>query len=180
MEPKKSNMKTIHSLTRLFLLLAVTAGCNVMAYAQDGTKSKKADKAALIQNIVEAQNYVFRAQMALPMSGRSRQLTSEYNLQVGRDTVVAYLPYFGRAYSAPIGNTDGGINFLSKDFDYQKNERKKGGWEIVIKPRDYKEVQQMTLSISTDGYASLQVTSTNRQPISFNGYVTEKRIKKHK
>ena len=167
-------------ITKLFLVLAVVAGSNTVAHAQDGAKSKKTDKATLVKNMVEAQDYVFVAQSALPMSGRVRQLTSEYDLQIGKDTIVAYLPYFGRAYVAPIGSNDGGINFLSKDFDYQKADRKKGGWDISIKPRDAKDVQQLTLNISSDGYASLQVTSNNRQAISFNGYIAEKKVKKSK
>ena len=36
---------------------------------------------------------------------------------------------------------------------------------------------RLTLDVSSDGYASLQVTSNNRQPISFNGYVTERKKK---
>jgi hypothetical protein len=38
----------------------------------------------------------------------------------------------------------------------------------------------MQLTISEDGYATLQVTSTNRQPISFSGYVMEIKEKKTK
>jgi len=39
---------------------------------------------------------------------------------------------------------------------------------------DPKGVQSMRLNISPDGYASLQVTSLNRDPISFNGTIEEK------
>jgi hypothetical protein len=65
----------------------------------------------------------------------------------------------------------GGIKFTSKDFDYTATPRTKGGWDVQIKPKDYRDVQQLNLRISEDGYASLQVTSTSRQTISFNGYI---------
>jgi hypothetical protein len=63
------------------------------------------------------------------------------------------------------------MDFTTKDFDYSTTPQKKGGWIVTIKPKDYKEVQQMTLNISSDGYASLQVISTNRQAISYNGVI---------
>ena len=141
------------------------------AYAQDTKKDKDAEKMAAIKNLVDSQNYVFIAQSAMPMSGRVRQLTPDFDMKVTKSSIVSYLPYFGRAYTAPIDPTQGGLQFTSKDFDYTTKPRTKGGWDVQIKPKDYRDVQQMSLSISSTGYATLQVTSTNRQPISFNGYI---------
>ena len=114
------------------------------------------------------------------MGGRFRQLTTEYTVKVSKDTVISDLPYFGRSYSADIGNSEGGIHFTSTNFEYQITERKKGGWDITIKFKDVKDAQQFSFSVFDSGSASLQVTSTNKQPISFNGYVSEKKNKKSK
>ena len=146
------------------LLLIVALGLGVAARAQ--SKDTKA--------LVESQNFVFKAQTALPMGGRSRNLTGDYDLRVSKDAVVSYLPYFGRAYVAPIDPSKGGIEFTSKDFSYTSVPGKKDGWTVTIKPRDYKDVQQLILSISSEGYASLQVVSTSRQAISFNGVIAGK------
>ncbi|MHA4806557.1 DUF4251 domain-containing protein [Flavitalea flava] len=148
--------------------------------AQSTKQDKQAAKETAIKNLVDSQSYVFKAQSAMPMSGRTRQLTSDYDLKVTKSSIICYLPYFGRAYSAPIDPTQGGIQFTSKDFDYTVTARKKGGWDVQIKPKDKRDVQQLSLSISQDGYASLQVTSTNRQMISFNGYITAIKQKKNK
>jgi len=48
----------------------------------------------------------------------------------------------------------------------------------VIKPHDTQDTRLMSLSVSETGYASLQVISNNRQPITFNGYITEKKTKR--
>ena len=112
------------------------------------------------------------------MSGRTRQLTPDYDLRVSKTEITSYLPYFGRAYTPPIDPSRGGIQFTSKDFDYTATPRKKGGWDVTIKPKDYQDVQQMSLNISASGYATLQVTSSSRQPISFNGYIKAPRVKK--
>jgi hypothetical protein len=165
--------------TFLLFILAFVSQSSLL-YAQSAKADKQAEKTAAIKNMVDSQNYVFKAQSAMPMSGRTRQLTSDYDLKVTKSEVVSYLPYFGRAYTAPIDPTQGGIQFTSKDFDYTVAARKKGGWDIQIKPKDYRDVQQLSLSITESGYATLQVTSTNRQPISFNGYVTAIQTRKKK
>jgi hypothetical protein len=112
------------------------------------------------------------SQTAIPMSGRIRQLTSDYDLKVSRKALESYLPYFGRAYEAPIDPSEGGIKFVSKDFDYKASEKKKGGWEILIKPRDTRDIQQLQFNISENGNAVLQVSLNSKQPITFNGYIT--------
>ena len=128
--------------------------------------------ASAIKNMIDSGNYVFQAQSALPMSGRVRQLTTDYyTLKVSPEKITSDLPYFGRAYTAPIDPTQTGLQFTTKDFDYKITPRKKEGWNIVIKPKDYKEVQTLQLTISSAGYATLQVISANRQTISFNGIV---------
>jgi hypothetical protein len=138
-------------------------------------QNKKEKKAAEIKNIVEARNYVFKAQTALPTSGNTRQLTSDFDLQVSKDTIVSDLPYFGRAYTAPLHPSEGPLRFTSTDFQYIATDRKKGGWDITITPKDLQDPRQLTMSIFENGTASVVVTSYNRQPISFNGYVTSKR-----
>jgi len=148
------------------LLLALLLPAGIMAQKKDSIK------AAAIREAVTNQQYTFKAQTASPLAGRLRQLTTEYDLKVSKEQIVAYLPYFGRAYSAPLDPSKGGIQFTSKDFDYKLTERKKGGWNVSIKTKDLAEAQQMELTIFSDGTASLQATSTNRQSISFSGYIT--------
>ena len=148
----------------IFLLLMTVS---FAGFSQD----KKNDKALQVKESVENQHYIFVAQTALPLQGRVRQLTTDYTLKVSKDTVIADLPYFGRAYSAPIGTSGGGIQFTSTKFEYTSTERKKGGWSISIKPKESQDVRELSLSISENGYASLQVISNNRQAISFNGYL---------
>lgn len=148
----------------LLLLLSVTIAVTTNA------QEKKEDK---IKRIVAEQNYVFVAQFVNPQNGRTRSLnTLDYTVTIKKDSVVSYLPYFGRAYSAPINPSAGGITFTSTKFDYV-NSPKGSKWQILIKPKDASDVQQMYLDIFDNGNATLQVTSTNRQGISYNGYITE-------
>src|ERR1044071_8700908 len=79
-----------------------------------------------------------------------KALSSEYDLRLLGDSVVAYLPYFGRAYAATYGSGDGGIKFTSTQFEYTAKTRKKG-WDITIAPKDGSDVRQLFLSVSPNG-----------------------------
>ncbi len=148
------------------------------ASAQTSRQEKKAAEQAAVKNMVDNNHFYFVAQYALPMTGSSKFLTSTYDLKVTKDSIIAFLPYYGVAHMAPspAEANEGGIKFTSTDFAFTQKEAKKGGWQITIKPKDHnitnwRDVQQMTLDISKDGYASLSVISSNRDPISFQGNV---------
>lgn len=162
-------MEKLQNILIRSLLVLVLAGSSTVINAQDLDKS-------VVQNFIQTKEFVFKAQTVLPMSGMSRQLTSEYDVKFLGDSMIAYLPYFGRAYSAGYGE-GGGFDFTSTKFEYKVKPRKKGGWDISIKPRDAKDVQALNFTVSENGYATLQITSNNRQPISYNGYLVERKRK---
>jgi hypothetical protein len=157
-----------YSIVKVSLLLITILGFSAAALAQNK------DPAA-VTAMVESKNFVFKAQFANPQSGRNRPLTSSYDLTVRPDSILSFLPYFGRAYSAPVNTSDAGIKFTSTDFGYTTEKRKKQRWDIAIKPQDVTGVQALNLTVFDNGNATLRVTSLNRQPISFNGYITEGR-----
>ena len=157
----------------VFLMLVVVSSA---MYAQEKKtkKERQQEQAEKVQKMVEAQEYKFVAQRAFPMSGRSIHLTSLYDLRVSKDTISAYLPYFGRAYVAPMNPSEGGIKFESTDFNYRLENAKKGGWIVLISIKDAKRRIEMVLNITASGSANLSVNDDTRQTISFNGNI-EKR-----
>ncbi|HZK64571.1 MAG TPA: DUF4251 domain-containing protein [Puia sp.] len=154
---------------RLFmpLLLLISAG----TFAQITKEEKKKAEYEKLSAIIEARQYTFVAQTATSMSGRSRQLTGIYTLKIHHDSLEADLPYFGRAYSATPGDTNGGINFSSTAFSYTIKNTKNGGWFVTIIPENKNKASKLDLSISGGGFGTLQVTSTNRDMISFYGNI---------
>lgn len=161
---KQLKNKLIKTFLGLFFLGLYTT----FAHAQDIDKTQ-------VKNFIESKEFVFKAQTVMPMSGGSRQLTTDYDVRFLGDSIISYLPYFGRSYTATYGSEGGGIDFTSTKFDYKVKARKKGGWDVTIKPSDVKEIQEMNFTISDNGSTSLRVTSTNRQPISFYGHVTNRK-----
>jgi hypothetical protein len=159
-------------MAALIMLVARTS------IAQDSAVNlKKSTTANAITSLVESKHFVFVPETVSPIGAASRSLNGEYDLVIAGDTLISTLPYFGRAYSAPANPSEGPLRFTTTNFDYKTNPRRRGGWDIQIKPKGV-NVQQMNLFIYENGFASVQVTSNNRQPISFSGHIEE--IKKRK
>ena len=151
-------MKTFNQLkiiATLILSIAFSVG-----YAQNTYKG-----------MVDAKNFVFKAQTANPMTGSPVQLSSGYDLTVSKDRITAYLPYFGRATTAPIDPADGGIKFSSQSYVYNVTDRKGGGWDVLIDFKDVPTVRSMTLTFFDNGTATLDVTSNQRDLITFRGKI---------
>jgi hypothetical protein len=162
-------MKKISVLISFFSIIILSASNSISA--QETKQAKEEKKEAHIKSLIDQQHYSFEAQTAIPIGMRTRQLTPGYKLSVRKDTVEAYLPYYGKAYTATIGSSDGGINFKTTDFTYTSTPAKKGGWNITINLKKAGDTRQIMLWISSAGYGSLQVISNNKQSISFSGYV---------
>lgn len=135
---------------------------------------KNDDKKIAFKNMIDSQYFVFEAQSATPMRGNFRNLTSEYEVTVTKDTLISNLPYFGRAYNSQYNPTKSSLDFTSTNFSYSVSPHKKNGWDIIIKPKDKTDILQYFFTVFDNGSASLTVTSNSRDPISFNGYVKKK------
>lgn len=175
-------------LKYLFSLVFVTSTLSLFAQTNKETTAKN----------IKARSYTFVANTAIPMSnmdvsrvlermpgnmnaGGSINLTgSQYDLRVTQDSIVAFLPYYGRAFTAPIDPNEGGIKFTSKDFTYKESISKKGAYTIQINTKDVKrDNYRLTLNVSQNGYATLIASGNNKQPITFNGILDEpKKIEK--
>lgn len=156
------------SALHLLIVLSVAIGLTMCGTAQ--TAAEKEAVAYEVNQRVNDFDFTFKATYAYPTGFRSIYLSPYYDVKVNSDTVRAYLPYYGRAYVAPMDPSKGGIKFTSTDFDYQVSPcRKKGNWQVNIRTRDTGREIFFFFDIWENGTARLSVTDTNRQPISFQG-----------
>jgi len=164
-----THIKYSRFLLIFFLLL--------FAFSHEGIaqqNKKSVSKKAAVKNMIDSQQFVFEAQSVTPLRGNFRSLTSSYDVTVTKDSLRSYLPYFGRAFNPPYNPSASPLDFTSTKFSYSFSSRKKNVWNIIIKPKDNSEIQQYLFTVFDNGRASLNVTSTSRDPILFNGYVREK------
>lgn len=162
----------------------------ITALALSGLSAAAQTGKATTAKIVEAKTYTFVARSVTPlniqdisgvlskmpgaMQGGTINLTETYyDVKVTPDSVVAYLPYYGRSFTAPINQDDSGVKFNSKKFEYKSKRGKKRGWDVVISTKDAKENYRLAFNITDEGYVSLSLNSNNKQSVTYQGYLKE-------
>lgn len=155
------------------LIIFTTLSILLLSCGTTKSAIEKAEQAKLYEEQFENLDFKFIADHAYPQSFQSVFLSSNYDVIVTPDTVTAYLPYFGRAYRAPMNTSDGGgIRFESIDFESEvENGRKDGEWLVTIRTRDTTRPFTLYFHLWTNGAARLDVNDPDRQPISFKGTI---------
>ena len=149
----------------LFLLLLMFWGCG-----SSQTAAEKERLALEVQEAVEQSSFRFEATYAYPTGYQSVYLSPYYDVTVSPDTVKAYLPYYGRAYRAPMDPREGGFQFASTDFTYSYGPgSRRGSWMAHITILDLARPVTFSFDIWENGSSRLVVNDFNRQSISFQG-----------
>ena len=149
------------------LLLWILATVSIPVSAQ--TKKEKREKLKeAVKEIIVSENYKITVNTAIPMSGRSVHLTSPYSISIQNDSIISYLPYYGRAYSIPYGGGDG-LNFKAPILEYTMKTTKRGSADIKFTARSPEDKFDFRVTVSESGYANIQVMMQNRQSITFYG-----------
>ena len=156
-------MKTIRII---FSLLLITAMSMPTLSAQT-KKEKKELKKQAVEKLVTSGKYKINVNRALPARGRSVTLTSPYSVEIRNDSVISYLPYYGRAYSIPYGGGEG-LNFKAPLTDYKLEWDKKETAKIKFSARS-EERFDFSIDVFSNGSSSIFVNMQNRQSISFQG-----------
>ena len=130
-----------------------------------------------VKSMIESQSFVFIPQNVSAMSGRKRNLSPDFKISISKDTIVSYLPYFGRGYIAPLSPEDADFDFTSTHFSTTVTPSNKG-WNISIKPKDKLYIRELYFRIYDNAFASLNITSLDRSFISYDGYIEERKPKK--
>ena len=153
---------------------------SVIVNAQDNTqktrKERKAEmeakKAEKIKSLLDEKTFIFNATHVLPMGGGSKYLNYDYDVTIKNDTVVSYLPFFGRAYHVEYGARNLGFDFTQPIEEYTM-KKENNGYMIKVKTKNGLDQISFSFHISELGYTTLNVNSTNRQGISYYGMINK-------
>jgi hypothetical protein len=160
-------MKKKWSNAYLLIMLLLAA----VGYTACGTAGGIQGSNVNADSLLQTRRFVFIPQSVNPTGGRTRQVTPDFFLRVSPDTVQSYLPYFGRAYTAPINSGRGGMDFTLTGFEYIVTPGNKNRQQITIRPQSGADIRELVLQVNPNGYATLIALSNNRQQISYNGYI---------
>ncbi len=91
------------------LLLVMLVGLPTL-FGSKPKKEKKEQKKEVVKELIVSENYKIDVNTAMPMRGRFYSIDQFILTEIRNDSVISYLPYYGRAYSIPYGGGMG-LNF---------------------------------------------------------------------
>lgn len=155
----------------IFGIICLMAYLGMMPIVAQNTSNKKKNKEEAIKELVKSGNYKIEVSIAYPRGGKSVPLTSSYSLEVRNDSVISYLPFYGRAYSIPYGGGDG-LNFKASLDEYEvEYNSKKERFEVKMRARTNEDTFRFNLDIFFNGSSMIDVNMQNRESISYSGKI---------
>lgn len=171
-------MKKFINIISVCILTLMFYSCS----AQNTTDSQT------LNSLVTSEEFTFHAERANPMnydvintlnsipnnpSTRILQLdASSYTIELRKGKMEVVLPYFGRAFTTTYGR-DNSYRFTSKDYTVTKSQSKKGNWVFKFKPNDVNNVSDINIEVYKNGKAFTSIRSNDRQPITYDGYISK-------
>ena len=103
----------------------------------------------------------------------SRMVTPDFYLELRGDTLCSYLPYLGQARLSPMLSPAIGLNFEKPVLSYKESQPKSKKYtQIDIDVRTQEDNYHYVIQLYDSGEAYIRVRSLNRDPISFDGTMT--------
>lgn len=154
--------------TVLIAVVAFMASCTTQQNA-----AKKADAARTERQIadsIEAKTMQFTFDYVTPMRFPPHYLTTNYSVRLQGDSLESYLPYFGRACRSNLANNDRSpLSFNGKADDIVIKRGKKNDFAVSFRTSNDTEQLEYALRIFPNGKVTLNVNSSDRETISFEG-----------
>jgi len=160
-------------MKRFFYLSSIVALAMILWSSCATSEQNAAQMAELSANVTNALNnrdYKIVIDRMYPMRGSSRYVSFGYSVEVRNDTLISYLPYFGRAYNVPYGGGKG-LNFTAPIASYKEYMRKNGLRHIEICLSNEEDTYLYTIEVFDNGSSSVEVRARQRERISYSGYL---------
>lgn len=157
--------KTINIILTVMGVLVLVA-CSSLTPAEKAERQAK--RAQAVEQALAARHYRVSVNMMYPRNGKAKSVSSDYGLEVKGDTLVSYLPYFGRAYNVPYGGGKG-LNFTETLTEYHSQKLSNGATQVLIKVKNEEDVYNFTLEIFDNGSTSIDLNSRERESINYSG-----------
>ena len=154
------------TLLIVILSVLVLSGC---ASSEEKT-AQMAEQAALVTRALNNREYKIAVDRMYPMRGSSRSVSFGYSVEVRNDSLISYLPYFGRAYNLPYGGGKG-LNFSAPIGNYQEYMMRNGRRHIEIGVTNEEDTYLYTIEVFDNGNSSVEVRARQRERISYSGNV---------
>lgn len=162
-------MKTLRIVSILSIFILYFSVCNA-----NPEKKKDARPFNKVLTLVDSHEFTINVDYAYPSGGRSVSLASNGGTIVMKgDSVQGHLPFFGRAYSLPYGDS-GSIEFDNKKVDSSmKVDEQKQQITYKFSVAGRSDIFRVQCVITASGKCNVSVTSNSKTPISYSGDIQE-------
>jgi hypothetical protein len=134
-------------------------------------EEQKKEQIEKIREIVRSKNFVFKAETVNGVNSRTKNLTTDFGVEVRNDSVFSYMPYYGNTYSRDYtSHTDSPMGFIQPIDSYSMKKTNKG-YHIDIDVTNNHDVINLKFHINKDGETTLSANSINRSSVSYTGFI---------
>ena len=158
-------MKTKLNIVFFAILALVVLSACVSA---EERAARAAEQAAKVKAGLAEKRFSINVDRMYPMKGGSKSVSFGYGVEVRNDSLISYLPYFGRAYDIPYGGGKG-LNFSVRIGSYRDTPGKNGLHVIDIEVTNTEDTYFYSIKVYDNGSSSIDVQSRNREHISYTG-----------
>lgn len=154
----------------LFSILLGSSACAILSGCASAEEraARAAEQAAKVTKALEARDYKIAVNRMYPMKGSSKSVSYGYSVEVRNDSLISYLPYFGGAYNVPYGGGKG-LNFSERIGSYRESQKNSGERQIEINVTNEEDTYIYLIKVFSNGNSSIDVTSRQRDHISYSG-----------
>jgi hypothetical protein len=96
---------------------------------------------------------------------------SNYSITFTPEMVTSNLPFYGRIYSGKVLGRDKGMRFKGKPENFNIEKTKE--YQVNASVTGENDTYEISMSVSDSGYASLIVSTNNRETITYQGEVVQ-------
>lgn len=178
----KSIMKNTVLMSVMFLLTFLFS-CTSQTYVDEKSLDQfiNSNELTFMAKRANPTNFdVINVMNSMPNNNSARMLNLDYGYSVvlKDKELTVNLPYFGRLFNPSYDTSKNSYNFTSKDFTISKVQNKKGNWVYTLSPKDQNNIKVIYLEIFKNGAAFVSIDSSDRQAISYDGYIMKNETNK--
>lgn len=163
-------MKNIIKHLAPLALILLLVGCGSAKISSEHQRYNEQRLAFAVQQKLDSRSYRIEVNYMIPIRAAAKVLTSPYSVKVKNDSLFSHLPYFGNAHSTGYGDlANGGLVFDAPIKEYTDQGKKKDRHSIVIDVAVGGDVLRYTLTVFDNGNTDINVSSRNRDDISYRG-----------
>lgn len=150
----------------VILMIWLTTACGSLTPAE---KAERQTKVALaVEKALSERHYKVGIIMMFPNRGQAVNVSPDFSLEVKGDTLISYLPYFGRAYNVPYGGGKG-LNFTAPITEYSSEKGRKGATMVRITVKNEEDFYTYLLEIYDNGSTTVNLRARERESIRYSG-----------